>query len=186
MCKIGPKAFILKNGGKGVIRIAEAADAEKMLVFLDQMMRDDQFFLLTGDDIKKQNLDAEKEKEWIRKHQQEGCIAVIAEVDENIAGLVEVLSSPLQRARHIGVLSISLLEQYRGQGLGSLLMETILTWAQENPIIEKVTLSVFDNNPRAMNLYRKFGFVEEGRKIKEIKFGPDNYADSIIMSIFVK
>ena len=65
-------------------------------------------------------------------------------------------------------------------------MQTIMDWATEHPVIEKVALGVFANHTIAINLYKDLGFVEEGRKIKEFKIGPSEYVDSIIMHKFVK
>ncbi len=186
MGRIEPKEFVLKDGRKGIIRTAEEADAENLLNYLNQVMKDECFFIMTMEDIKEQGLTIEKEKEWIQKHNKEGSIAIVAEINDNIAGLVHVINSPLKRLNHVGVLAVSILEQYRNNGLGSLLMEMIMEWAEKNTILEKIALAVFDNNPRAIQLYHKFGFVEEGRKVKEIKFSIDHYVDSILMYKFVK
>ena len=186
MNKFTSQKIILKNEGSCIVREAEERDAEKLLSFLKQIMRDDSFFILTPDDINQQNLTVEKEKEWVKKHQNDGCIAIIAEINGNIAGLIHIANIPQKRLRHVGVLAISILESYRNIGLGSVLMKLALEWAKKNAMIEKVALAVFDTNIGAMKLYRKFGFIEEGRKVKEIKFSTDNYADSILMYKFVK
>ncbi|MCE2597394.1 GNAT family N-acetyltransferase [Motilimonas cestriensis] len=47
---------------------------------------------------------------------------------------------------------------FRGQGIGSLLLDSIITYAQENNF-ESVRLDVIDSNPRARNLYESKGFV---------------------------
>jgi len=39
---------------------------------------------------------------------------------------------------------------YRGQGIGRCLIETLLTWAVANPLIEKVCLGVFSTNSSAI------------------------------------
>jgi ribosomal protein S18 acetylase RimI-like enzyme len=44
-----------------------------------------------------------------------------------------------------------------------------------------VSLGVFSTNQRAISLYKKMGFVEEGRKIKEFKMSEREYVDDIIM-----
>lgn len=48
--------------------------------------------------------------------------------------------------------------------------------------LNKITLEVLDTNNRAINLYKKLGFVYEGQKRKEV-FKNNKYVDSIIMSI---
>lgn len=49
---------------------------------------------------------------------------------------------------------------------------------------EKISLSVFSTNKRAINLYKKFGFEIEGVKKKEIKID-EEYVDEILMALFL-
>ncbi|WP_328043105.1 GNAT family N-acetyltransferase [Neobacillus mesonae] len=65
--------------------------------------------------------------------------------------------------------------------MGKLLIKELLNWAEHNPLIEKVSLGVLSTNQRAIELYKSMGFVEEGRKIKEVKFSDDLYVDDILM-----
>ncbi len=65
------------------------------------------------------------------------------------------------------------------------MLKTLLDWAEKNPLIEKVGLSVFATNTDASRLYRRLDFVEEGRRAKEIKFGPGEYVDEVLMGRFV-
>ena len=76
-------------------------------------------------------------------------------------------------------------EDYRQQGIGSKLLKRLLKWARENPLIEKVSLSVFSINEPAVELYKKAGFTVEGRKVKEFKIDDDQYIDDILMYKFV-
>lgn len=47
---------------------------------------------------------------------------------------------------------------FRGQGIGSLLLDQIITYAKENNF-ESIRLDVIDSNPRARKLYESKGFV---------------------------
>jgi len=62
----------------------------------------------------------------------------------------------------------------------------VIAWAQDNAVIEKLAFGVFPGNETALGLYRKMGFIEEGRKVKEVKFGPSKYKDCILTYRFVK
>ena len=77
------------------------------------------------------------------------------------------------------------MKDWRGQGVGTALLETFLQWAAENPLIEKISLDVFATNEKAIGLYKKLGFIEAGLKPREIKRGPGQYVDALSMFRFV-
>jgi RimJ/RimL family protein N-acetyltransferase len=66
------------------------------------------------------------------------------------------------------------------------LLQTLIDWAEANPLIEKIGLAVFANNEAAIRLYRKLGFMEEGRRPREMKLGPGQYVDDVLMCRLVK
>jgi len=82
-------------------------------------------------------------------------------------------------------LTIAVHEGHHGQGVGSALMHELLRWARANPGVEKVELHVRSSNDRAIALYRSLGFVEEGRKTRRVKIGPNEYLDDVYMALWV-
>ncbi len=64
---------------------------------------------------------------------------------------------------HITILAIH--PDYQGRGLGSLLLKNLLEEAY-NRGLERATLEVAESNKKAINLYKKFGFKEAGRRKK--------------------
>jgi putative acetyltransferase len=50
----------------------------------------------------------------------------------------------------------------QGQGVGSALMAALIDWADNWARLLRLELTVYTDNPRAIALYRKFGFVREG------------------------
>ena len=72
---------------------------------------------------------------------------------------------------------MGVLKEYRNQGLGSQLLEKTLAHAKTNGL-EKVELEVYESNTAAVNLYIKFGFEVEGKRIKSRKL--DGCYDNII------
>lgn len=76
-------------------------------------------------------------------------------------------------------------EHVRDNGIGTILLNTLIGWAVNNNSIEKITLQVFSNNERAIHLYKKFGFIMEGRLKNDIKLRDGSYIDNICMYKFV-
>ncbi|BAQ62515.1 ribosomal-protein-S18p-alanine acetyltransferase [Geminocystis sp. NIES-3708] len=87
-------------------------------------------------------------------------------IDENekVIGL-SCFWSILEEA-HITILAIH--PDFQGQGLSKLLLGKLLEEAG-NKNLERATLEVGENNHKALNLYRKFGFKEAGRRKKYYK-----------------
>lgn len=75
------------------------------------------------------------------------------------------------------ITNIAVHPEYRGFGIGNMLMDSLLSICKlEN--VTAITLEVRVSNQRAINLYKKFGFVEEGIR-KE--YYEDNKDDALIM-----
>ena len=91
-----------------------------------------------------------------------------------------------KRIQHVASMGISILSEYRGNGLGTEIMTSMIDWATENPIIEKLSLEVWATNNRAISLYEKMGFVEEARKVRQLKYKDGSYDDMVCMYRFVK
>ena len=82
---------------------------------------------------------------------------------------------------HEGMLGMGLLPDYRGHGLGERLIRAALD-AATRAGFERVSLSVYASNTRAMALYRKVGFVLEGTRVRGRKL--DGAYDDIHMMAF--
>jgi len=51
--------------------------------------------------------------------------------------------------------------------------------------LHELSLGVFSHNTAAIELYRKFGFVEEGRRIKQYRRATGELWDSIEMGLLL-
>jgi RimJ/RimL family protein N-acetyltransferase len=72
--------------------------------------------------------------------------------------------------------------QFTGKGLGFLAYKEFMLFLFAEYNLEKISLEVLSTNERALSLYKKLGFIQEGVKRKEaLKNGI--FVDSIIMSI---
>jgi ribosomal protein S18 acetylase RimI-like enzyme len=87
---------------------------------------------------------------------------VFAMNGERLAGWCDITRSGSKTSAHCGHLGMGVLADYRGRGIGTQLIEAALAAAGEANI-PRVELTVYANNAAAIGLYRKVGFVEEGR-----------------------
>jgi len=74
-------------------------------------------------------------------------------------------------------------KDYRGLGIGRLLIYKLYEWAINQGKIEKISLEVFSNNEIAIRLYRSVGFSEEGKQKRQVKLENGKYVDLIQMGI---
>lgn len=157
------------------IRNAETSDAEKILLLVKQVMNESPFFPRTSDEF---NLTIAQEEDYIKNT----ALFLVAESNGKIIGSTTLDRSSLSKLNHTVSFGITILKAYSGQGVGSLLIKKIIEWAEANKV-EKIDLEVFEDNTPAISLYKKFGFVEEGRKRKAIKTN-NGYTDIILMARF--
>ncbi len=101
-------------------------------------------------------------------------------LDGEVIGWCDILPKGYEGMRHVGVLGMGLLPEYRGKGLGGQLLEKTIEHAYSVNRIEKVELEVFGSNSGAIGLYKKYGFELEGKRLKARKLD-DIYDDMILM-----
>lgn len=106
-------------------------------------------------------------------------LQVVAVAEGRVIGSIWVGRESNPVTRHVASLGMSVDRGWRGRGIGSALMTEAFRWARWAGI-EKIALTVYPHNQRAINLYKKYGFVEEGRLSGHSKkaYG---YDDEVVM-----
>ncbi|MGG2055287.1 GNAT family N-acetyltransferase [Lysinibacillus pakistanensis] len=161
------------------IRAATEEDAENMLAIQSEVLAEVDYLITTLEEFQ-QTID--EQRKWIQgKLENERELILIAQYQEKIVGWLVFQSPNRKRLAHTGSFGMMILKEYRGLGIGKRLLEKLLKWAELNPYIEKISLGVFSTNESAIALYKKMGFVEEGRKINEIKLNDKQYIDDVLM-----
>jgi ribosomal protein S18 acetylase RimI-like enzyme len=83
-----------------------------------------------------------------------------------------------------GELGMAVAPEWRGRGVGSALLAAAIEWARQRGL-HKLSLTVFPHNAAAIALYRKFGFVEEGRRIKHYRRASGELWDGLDMGLML-
>lgn len=110
-------------------------------------------------------------------------VAVVAEPDgkELIIGSAGISVNGCGRMRHSAGFGIMVHRDYQDQGVGSALMTTVLDIADNWLKLVRVELTVYADNHRAIHVYKKHGFEEEGvRRMAAIRHG--EYVDELAMA----
>ncbi len=168
-----------KNSVKYIIRTGKLEDAESVLNLQNSVISEGKYLMTVSEEFKKT---PGQQREWIQGLlENEKETLIVAEINGEVVGWIAFLSQNRKRLSHTGSFGMMISKSYRGMGIGKMLVKALLDWAEQNPLIEKVSLGVFSTNHRAISLYKSMGFVEEGRKIKEVKINESEYVDDILM-----
>jgi putative acetyltransferase len=90
-------------------------------------------------------------------------IMLVAEVEGSVVGHAGLHRQSGDGRSHAAILGMAVRADMQGRGIGTALLNEVLTVADRWTLIGRIELVVLEENDRAINLYRKFGFVEEGR-----------------------
>jgi RimJ/RimL family protein N-acetyltransferase len=183
MGRIDARKIRLKTGQSLVIRTAQTKDAADILEHALKIIAEDPYNITTQGEL---NMTTEQEQRWIEKRLNNPAnIILLAEVDGCMAAMAHFENGSRRRTAHRGTVRLNVHRQFRRKGVATALLDALIEWARANQVIEKLCLSVFENNEPAIELYKKAGFVEEGRYRKEIKLAPGQYIDIVRMCKFV-
>jgi putative acetyltransferase len=112
-----------------------------------------------------------------------GCF-LVAEDDARIIGHAILDPMSIEALAHIRRLTLIVHPGHAGKGVGSALLQYLFSWCNSRPEVEKIELLVRATNEAAIKLYRKNGFVEEGRLHRRIRLPSGAFIDDINMAWF--
>jgi len=104
--------------------------------------------------------------------------SVVAVGGGQIVGMLHV-----EVSRHgFGEIGMLVDRDWRGCGVGRALVQAAISWARGRGL-HKLCLEVFAHNTAAIALYRKSGFVEEGRRTRQYRRANGELWDSVVMGL---
>jgi RimJ/RimL family protein N-acetyltransferase len=112
----------------------------------------------------------------------DNSLFLVAEADGRLAGVLTCMGGKRQGNRHVTTLGVSVAVGYRGQGIGTALLERAVEWARSSPVVRRVELHVFARNEGARRLYERMGFQVEGCR-QRAAFRDGKYLDDYMMAL---
>ncbi|MGE5560623.1 MAG: N-acetyltransferase family protein [Chloroflexota bacterium] len=166
--------FTDRRGRAIVIRPAEAGDAAGLLRLSNDIRAEGVYYV-----AEEPRLSVEEYSEYLQALDKDRNLVLAACDDTRIVGTITAISGYLRKTRHVAELGIGIAAGYRNAGIGAALLATAIDWCRGRGFI-RLELSVFASNERAIALYRRFGFCEEGRR--RAKYAIDGrYVDEVLM-----
>ncbi len=123
----------------------------------------------------------EEMREFVANGLANGMVQYFAVHDQRVVGWCDVRPSHHEVQSHSGTLGMGVRTGYRGQGIGTRLMEWTLNevWTRG---LTRVGLDVFAPSTPAIALYEKFGFEHEGIKVRG-RLVDGDYNDIVVMGL---
>jgi len=150
-----------KKGKELIIRHVIAEDLEKLLEYINTLSKEKTFIRFQGEQLTR-----EEEKKYLddflKKQKMGKAIKLLAFNKDELIGVADIhLEDKI--SSHVGIFGITVKKEFRGEGIGKILMDLTIKEAQKNlKGLQIITLGVFSNNPLAKAIYEKFDFKEYG------------------------
>lgn len=184
MGKLKPTTFITKSGTEILLRSPEAGEGEQLIKTVKRNLETSEHTLTRPDEF---NCSPEQEDNIIKNYlESPGKIMIAAYRASQPIGLLNLEVGHRKRNSHVGEFGMAIFPEFRNQGIGRQMLQSLLFWAKAEPGLEKVQLKVHARNKGAINLYQKLGFQTEGTEIRGVKLDEHHYDDVIQMALFVK
>ena len=110
-------------------------------------------------------------------------VVIVAEIDGDLAGYVELAGGSFRRSRATAYLVMGVMAQASGKGVGAALLARAKDWAAGHGL-HRLELTVMAHNHRAADLYRRMGFSIEGRRAQCL-FVDGRFIDELYMAALV-
>jgi len=172
------ETFVAKDGRKVILRSIRGEDLDDCLEFINSLVEEG------AEILRDTKVSREEEAEWLGRRltriDKGEMINVVAEVDGKMIANSEVekRSGPM---KHVGFFGIAIKSGYRGIGIGTKIMQTLIKKSKRAGL-KILVLDVHDTNETAKALYKKMGFKEVGR-IPEGIYKNGKYIDLVRMTL---
>ncbi|MEI8093421.1 MAG: GNAT family protein [Spirochaetales bacterium] len=146
-----------------VIRPAQPDDARALLAYMKAIFSEPDLSLPVEPD--EFSVSLADENEVLAKAAANPRELFLVAVDgAKVVGVLNVVANQRRANQHDVSFGLTVARDYRGQGLGTRLLEQMLAWARSNDLITSVNLTVWKRNRAAIRLYRRFGFRPCGER----------------------
>ena len=166
------------------LREATPEDAKELLHVMNILDKETPFLLVNPHSLTLKEEAMADQIDFI--YEEDNQLILLAFNHDELIGVATVTGENDQPVRHIGEIGISILKEYWGYGLGTIMIEEIIDWATDGKVIKRLEIKVQERNKRAFSLYQKLNFEIEGT-IKCGFLSEDNeYLDIILMSYILE
>ena len=164
--------------GTVLLRSARSADAPAFLDYIDEVAGEtDNLTFGSGE----RDIWPAEDRFMEETARSPNGLFLLALIGNRIVGSISFHCGNRPKLSHSGEFGLSVRKECWGKGIGGGLLQSLLDWAPSAGI-GKIHLQVRTDNTRAISLYRRKGFVDEGIILHQFCIG-GIYADALCMGL---
>lgn len=107
-------------------------------------------------------------------------LRVVAERQGEVAGFLKLDPGRYVSVSRTARMQLVVRRDVQGKGIGQELLRAAIAWA-EGGAVDRIEVFVRETNVRALDLYKRFGFVEEGRLRQRVKLPDGRRVDDVVL-----
>lgn len=170
----------LLNGKHAIVREVVKDDAEKLIEYLQSISSESEYLTFGEGEL---SLSKETEESIICEHiTVNNKLMIVAEYEDQIIGNLNFCGGSRLRIEHTGEFGVSVKKEFWNNGIAEKFIDYLVGWAKNHGIITKINLRVREDNDKAIRLYARKGFMEEGRVTRDFYVAGKFYS-SILMGL---
>jgi RimJ/RimL family protein N-acetyltransferase len=175
------RQFPIEDGREVILRTPRPEDLDGLMELINSLVDE------RAEIARTVKVTREEEVEWLPRMlaelEKDELFFLVAEVGGKLVASsdIHILQGD---ERHVGVLGIVIKNGFRGLGIGTLMMKTLVEQAEALGL-KVLTLQVFATNKEAIHVYEKVGFVQTG-KVPRKHFREGQYIDELIMTKLIE
>jgi RimJ/RimL family protein N-acetyltransferase len=163
------------------IRTARPYDAAALLDLKRQLDEETAFMMYEPGERESSVQDLARELAGIAR--TPNSVVLLAEIDDQLAGYVELTGGSFRRSRATAYVVIGVRAHAAGRGIGTGLLRHAKDWAAAHGL-HRLELTVMARNTRAIRLYERMGFSVEGRRC-ECLLVNGQFVDELTMAVIL-
>lgn len=164
-----------------IYKVASKEDAAGLLLHIS-LVGGETDFLSFGKNAF--NISEEREAKFIERFRTaKNDVMLVALDGDKVVGNAVLEAERIPRYSHRATLSVTVLKEYWGRGIGTELIKRLIEFAKSTSL-SVVSLEVRADNSRAITLYEKFGFKKIGVYEQYFKIG-ERFFDAILMQLLI-
>lgn len=173
------KRITLKDGREALLYSPGPDEAAQMIDYLKRVCAETEYLASYPEEL--DGMTVEGEQAWLQGGLDSPDEMIInCSVDGKLAANCNISFYGKMKMRHRAIIGIAVFREYWGLGIGSAMIAELIAAARAREGVEILELEVYDENDRAIALYRKMGFeqvsvipqairLRDGRYLGEVK-----------------